>query len=121
MSTMDLLAKIRSLKELETLIIQTVMKMDFSTAEIEIEMPEPDVDIPLQIDEELINEAVDDSVENSSQNKLYIKWSNSYKEAHKLIFSKESMPDDYQKAEKLLLSETNNTLAFYDLGKLYSM
>ena len=49
MSTMDLLAKIRSLKELETLIIQTVMKMDFSTAEIEIEMPEPDVDIPLQI------------------------------------------------------------------------
>ena len=86
MSTMDLLAKIRSLKELETLIIQTVMKMDFSTAEIEIEMPEPDVDIPLQIDEELINEAVDDSVDNSSQNKLYIKWSNSYKEAHKLIF-----------------------------------
>ena len=79
------------------------------------------MDIPLPIDEEVINEIVDDSVENSPQNKFYIKWSDSYKEAHKLIYSKESMPDDYKKAEKLLLSEFNNMLALYDLGKLYSM
>lgn len=31
------------------------------------------------------------------------------------------MPDDYKKAENLLLSESNNVLALYDLGKLYSM
>ncbi len=103
------------------IIIKTVMQMKFPTADIEIEMPEPDLNIPLQIDEEVINETVDNSVENSPQNKLYIKWSDSYKDAHKLIFSKESTPDDYKKAEKLLLSESNNTLALYDLGKLYSV
>ena len=31
------------------------------------------------------------------------------------------MPDDYKKAEKLLLSELNNVLVLHDLGKLYSM
>ena len=30
------------------------------------------------------------------------------------------MPDDYKKAENLLLSESNNVLALYDLGRLYS-
>ena len=38
-----------------------------------------------------------------------------------MILSKDLRPDDYQKAEKLLLSETNNVLALYALGKLYSM
>lgn len=111
----------KEFKSVKNMIVQTVLQMNFQAPEIEIEMPEPDMDIPLAIDEEVINETVDNSVENSPQNKLYIKWSDSYKEAHKLIFSKESMPDDYQKAEKLLLSESNNVLAFYDLGKLYSM
>lgn len=111
----------KEFRSVKNMIIQTVLQMNFQAPEIEIEMPEPDMDIPLAIDEEVINETVDNSVENSPQNKLYIKWSDSYKEAHKLIFSKESMPDDYQKAEKLLLSESNNVLAFYDLGKLYSM
>ena len=52
---------------------------------------------------------------------MYIKWSDSYKEAHKLILSKKLTLDDYKKAENLLLSESNNVLALYDLGKLYSM
>ena len=106
------------------MIIRTVMQMKFPTVDMEIESPEPteiDLDIPLQIDEKVINETVDNSVGNSPQNKLYIKWNNSYKEAHKLIFNKESTLEDYKKAEQLLLSESNNTLAFYDLGKLYSM
>lgn len=110
----------KAFKSVKNMIVQTVIQMNFPVHEIEVEMPEPDLDIPLQIDEELMNEAVDESVENSSHNKLYIKWSDSYKEAHKLILSKESMPDDYKKAKKLLLSESNNVLAFYDLGKLYS-
>ena len=111
----------KEFKSVKNMIVQTVLKMDFPMHEIEVEMPEPDFDIPLQIDEEVINETVDNSVENSTQNKLYIKWSDSYKDAHKLIFSKESTLEDYKKAEELLLSESNNTLALYDLGKLYSM
>lgn len=111
----------KAFKSVKNMIVQTVLQMNFQVPEIEVEMPEPDIDIPLPIDEEEINETVDDSVENSTQNKLYIKWSDSYKEAHKLIFSKETTPDNYKKAEKLLQSESNNVLALYDLGKLYSM
>lgn len=111
----------KEFKSVKNMIVQTVMQMDFSVHEIEVEMPESDLDIPIQIDEEVINETVDNSVENSTQNKLCIKWSDSYKNSHKLILSKESMLDDYKKAEKLLLSESNNVLALYDLGKLYYM
>ena len=111
----------KEFKSVKNMIVQTVLQMNLQVPEIEVEMPEPDMDILLPIDEEGINGTVDNSVENSTQNKLYIKWSDSYKEAHKLIFSSESTPDDYKKAEKLLLSEANNILALYDLGKLYSM
>ena len=114
----------KEFKSVKNMIVQTVMQMEFPTVDIEIEIPEPteiDLDIPMNINEELIDETIDDIVEISLQSKLYIKWSDSYKEAHRLIFNKESKLDDYKKAEDLLLSESNNTLAFYDLGKLYSM
>ena len=113
----------KEFKSVKNMVVQTVLKMDFPIHEIEVEMPEPteiDFDIPIEM-EEVINEAVDDGVENSPQSKLYIKWSDSYKEAHKLILNKESTLEDYKKAEKLLLSESNNVLALYDLGKMYSM
>ena len=110
----------KEFKFVKNMIVQTVLQLNFPVHEIEVEMPEPDLDIPLQIDIEVINETVDNSAEKSTQNKLYIKWSDSYKEAHKLIFNKESTLEDYKKAEQLLLSESNNVLAFYDLGKLYS-
>ncbi len=111
----------KEFRSVKNMIVQTVLQMDFQAPEIEAEMPEPNMDNPLPIDEEVINETVDNSVKNSTQNKLYIKWSNLYKEAHKLIFSKESTLDDYKKAEKILLSESNNVLALYALGKMYSM
>ena len=114
----------KEFKSVKNMIVQTVLKMDFPIHEIEVEMPEPTeigLDIPMLIDEEAINEAVDNSVESSTQNKFYIKWSDSYKESHQLIFNKESTLEDYKKAEELLLSESNNVLALYDLGKLYSM
>ncbi len=111
----------KEFRSVKNMIVQTVMKMDFPVPEIEVEMPEPDLNLPIQIEEELINDTVDESVENNSQKKLYIKWSDSYKEAHKLILSNESTQDDYKKAEKILLSESNNMLVLYDLGKLYSM
>ena len=110
----------KEFKSVKNMIVQTVLKMDFPMHEIEVEMPEPDFDIPLQIDDELIDETLTDSVEISPQSKLYMKWSDSYKEAHKLILSKESTLDDYKKAEKLLLSESNNVLVLFELGKLYS-
>ena len=113
----------KEFKSVKNMIVQTVSQMDFPIHEIEVEMPEPteiDLNIPIEM-EEVINEAVDDGVENSPPNKYYIKWSESYKEAHKLILSKESTLDDCKKAEKLLLLELNNVLALYDLGKLYSM
>lgn len=111
----------KEFRSVKNMIVQTVLQMNLQSPEIEVEMPEPDLDTSLPIDEEVIKETVDNSVENFPQKKLYIKWSDSYKEAHKLILSKESRPDDYQKAEKLLLSESNSILALYDLGKLYSM
>ena len=114
----------KEFKSVKNMIVQTVLQMDFSKQEIAVEMPEPteiDFDIPIEMKEEVISEAVDDYVENSPQEKLYIKWSDSYKEAHKLILSEKSNVDDYKKAEELLLSESNNTLALYDLGELYSM
>ena len=107
----------------KNMIIRTVIQMEFPMTDIEIEIPEPteiDLDISLPIDVEAINETVDDSIEKSNQNKLYINWSDLYKEAHKLIYSKKSTLDDYKKAEKILLSEFNNVLALYDLGRLYS-
>ncbi len=107
----------KEFRAVKNMIVQTVLQMNLQSPEIEVEMPEPDLDTSLPIDEEVIKE----TVENSTQNKLYIKWSDSYKEVHKLIFSNESTPDDYKKAEKILLSESNNVLALYDLGKLCSM
>ena len=111
----------KEFRSVKNMIIQTVIKMEFPTFNIEIEMPEPDFDIPLQIDDEVINDAVDNNIKKSDQNKFYIKWSESYKEAHKLIYNKESTLDDYKKAEKLLFSESDNVLAINSLGRLYAM
>ena len=105
------------------MIIRTVMQMKFPTVDMGIESPEPteiDLDIPPSIDEGIIDEAVGDSIENPPPNRYYIKWSDSYMEAHKLIYNKNSTLEDYKKAENLLLSESNNVLALYDLGRLYS-
>ena len=61
-------------------------------------------------------------VDDTPKSKYYLKWSNSYKEACKLIYNKKSKLEDFQKAEQLLLSESQsgNVLAIHYLGKLYS-
>lgn len=55
------------------------------------------------------------------QSSCYLKWSDNYKQACKLIYDKKSRLEDFQKAKQLLLSESQagNVLADYDLGKLY--
>lgn len=97
-------------KSVKNMIIQTVLKTELPAADIEIEAPVPDVDIPQIIEE-------------NSSAQFYLKWSDDYKNACKIIKEKSSEILDFQKAEKILLSEaeTGNVLAMFELGKLYSM
>ncbi|MFP9035913.1 hypothetical protein, partial [Enterococcus faecalis] len=61
-------------------------------------------------------------IDDFPKSKYYLKWSTSYKEACKLIYNRQSKLEDFQKAERLLISEaqSGNVLAIHDLGKLYS-
>ena len=104
------LAQNNVFKSMKNMIIQTVLKMEFPTADIEIEAPVPDVDIPQIIEE-------------NSSDKYCLKWSDDYKNACKIIKEKSSEIADCKIAEQLLLSEVNaeNVLAMFELGKLYSM
>lgn len=97
-------------KSIKNMIIQTVLKMELPTVDIEMETPEPNVDIPWIIEENL-----------SAQ--YCLKWSDDYKNACKIIKEKSSGTSDFQTAERLLLSESDNgnVLAMFELGKLYSM
>lgn len=67
--------------------------------------------------------AVTVDVDDTPKNKYYFKWSTAYKKACKLTYNKKSKHEDFQKAEQILLAEsqTVNVLAIYDLGKLYSI
>ena len=140
------LADNKEFKSVKNMIIQTVLDMNSPVVDIEIEEPELTVktddditDIPPQIDE--FDNAIyfdnDDMAANgfscsskispkepddSPKSKYYLKWSNAYKEACKLIYNKQSKLEDFQKAEQLLLNESGagNVLAIHDLGKLYS-
>ena len=104
------LAQNNVFKSMKNMIIQTVLKIEFPTADIEIEAPVPDVDIPQIIEE-------------NSSDKYCLKWSDDYKNACKIIKEKSSEIADCKIAEQLLLSEVNaeNVLAMFELGKLYSM
>ncbi len=140
------LADNKEFKSVKNMIIRTVLDMNSPVVDIEIEEPEltektdDDItDIPPQIDE--FDNAIyfdnDDMAANgfscsskispkepddSPKSKYYLKWSNAYKEACKLIYNKQSKLEDFQKAEQLLLNESGagNVLAIHDLGKLYS-
>ena len=134
----------KEFKSVKNMIVQTVLDMNSPVIDIEIEEPEltektdDDItDIPPQIDEfdndnltaEDLNLNVEnevtvgtDSTDKTPKSKYYLKWSNEYKEACRIIYDKSSKPEDFKKAEQLLLSESNsgNILAIHDLGKLYS-
>lgn len=99
------------------MIIQQVLQMQFPAEEmsvVEPELPEHFVEMEIlpQIDEEPID----------SENQYYLKWSDNYKTACKIIYDKQSKTEDFQKAEQLLLSETKsgNVLVMFELGKLYT-
>ena len=136
----------KEFKSVKNIIIQTVLDLNSPVIDIEIEEPEltektddDDItDIPPQFDEsdnavyfdndKLTAEDLNRNVENevtadtdkTPKRKYYIKWSKAYKEACRIIYDKSSKPEDFKKAEQLLLSEPKNVLAIHDLGKLYS-
>ena len=129
----------KEFKSVKNMIVQTVLDMNSPVVDIEIEEPEltektdnDDItDIPPMFDNANMADgdftwndknAVTSDTYKTPKSKYYLKWSNEYKEACRIIYDKSSKPEDFKKAEQLLLSESNsgNILAIHDLGKLYS-
>ena len=134
---------IRTVLDMNNLIVDAAVKEPEPTEQSEND--DSTIDVPPQFDESEQSEndkmifsdnddftaedfiwsdenAVTVDVDNTPKSKYYLKWSNSYKEACKLIYNKQSKLEDFQKAEQLLLNESRsgNVLAIQDLGKLYS-
>lgn len=106
------------------MVIQTIMQMQPSV----IEISEPEPPEPGFFDEAILFDGIPSDAlqsENSTEEhveKFHLKWSDNYKTACKIIHDKQSRTEDFQKAEQLLLSETEsgNALAMFELGKLYT-
>lgn len=110
----------KEFKSVKNMIIKTMLGMNDFSENIEIQEPVPNEfseEIEVYFDENISQE----EPENAST-KFYIKWSDDYKSACRLIYDKNSKLNDFKNAEKLLIkeSESGNILATYDLGKLYS-
>lgn len=58
--------------------------------------------------------------EKSAAGGFRLEWSDDYRAAQDIIYDKDSDTADYKQAERLLLSEGNNVLAFDALAKLYA-
>ena len=134
---------IRTVLDMNNLIVDAAVKEPEPTEQSEND--DSTIDVPPQFDESEQSEndkmifsdnddftaedfiwsdenAVTVDVDNTQKSKYYLKWSNSYKEACKLIYNKQSKLEDFQKAEQILLSESQsgNVLAIHYLGKLHS-
>ena len=111
------------------MIIRTVLDMNNHVVDAVVqdtELTVSDIDDPYVVISQLVDET--EPFENTvttdfvAESNYYLKWSNNYKEACKLIYDKQSKLEDFQKAEQLLLTESKsgNVLAIHDLGKLHS-
>ena len=111
------------------MIIRTVLDMNNRVVDAVVqdtELTVSDIDDPDVVISQLVDET--EPFENTvttdfvAESNYYLKWSNNYKEACKLIYDKNSKLEDFQKAEPLLLTESKsgNVLAIHDLGKLHS-
>lgn len=129
----------KEFKSVKNMIVQTVLDMNSPVVDIEIEEPEltektdnDDItDISPMFDNDNMADgdftwndknAVTSDTYKTPKSRYYIKWSNEYKEACRIIYDKSSKPEDFKKAEQILIfeSEKGNLLAIHDLGKLYS-
>ena len=116
------------------MIIRTVLDMNNRVVDAVVqdtELTASDIDDPDVVTSQLVDETEQFENDNTvttytadyvSDSNYYLKWSNNYQEACKLIYDKNSKLEDFQKAEQLLLSESqlDNVLAIHDLGKLHS-
>ena len=116
------------------MIIRTVLDMNNHVVDAVVqdtELTASDIDDPDVVTSQLVDETEQFENDNTvttytadyvSDSNYYLKWSNNYQEACKLIYDKNSKLEDFQKAEQLLLSESqlDNVLAIHDLGKLHS-
>lgn len=123
----------KAFKSVKNMIIQTVLDMESPILNFDVAEAEPilsdtdkyDIEISPLLDESEQSEeectAVVETVDFVSDSKYYLQWSKNYKEACKLIYDKNSKLEDFQKAEQLLLveSQSGSVLATHDLGKLY--
>ena len=126
----------KEFRPVKNMIIRTVLKMDKPLTEDNAPVPTEttdtdDTDPPIDYGDELSpNDFIFDSADAvevdlsdfTPPSKYTLKWSDDYKSACKLIYDKHSELEDYNKAEKLLLSEAakGNALAIHELGKLYA-
>ena len=129
----------KEFKSVKNMIVQTVLDMNSPVIDIEIEEPEltektdnDDItDIPPMFDNDNMADgdftwndknAVTSDTYKTPKSRSYLKWSNEYKKACRIIYDKSSKPEDFKKAEQILISESEkgNLLAIHDLGKLYS-
>ena len=124
----------KEFKSVKNMIIRTVLDMNNHVVDAVVqdtELTVSDIDDPDVVISQLVDEteqsaedctAAIDTADFVSGSKYYLKWSNNYKEACKLIYDKNSKLEDFQKAEQLLLTESKsgNVLAIHDLGKLLS-
>ena len=116
------------------MIIRTVLDMNNRVVDAVVqdtELTVSDIDDPDVVISQLVDETEQFENDNTvttytadyvSYSNYYLKWSNNYQEACKLIYDKNSKLEDFQKAEQLLLTESKsgNVLAIHDLGKLHS-
>ena len=116
------------------MIIRTVLDMNNHVVDAVVqgtELTASDIDDPDVVTSQLVDETEQFENDNTvttytadyvSDSNYYLKWSNNYQEACKLIYDKNSKLEDFQKAEQLLLTESKsgNVLAIHDLGKLHS-
>lgn len=110
----------KEFKSVKNMIIKTMLGMNDFSENIEIQEP-----VPNEFSEETevyFDENISQEEPENASTKFYIKWSDDYKSACRLIYDKNSKLNDFKNAEKLLIkeSESGNILATYDLGKLYS-
>lgn len=126
---MSVLTDNKVFQPVRNMIIRTVLDMDSHVVDAVVqdtELTVSDIDDPDVVISQLVDET--EQFENTfptdfvAESNYYLKWSNNYQEACKLIYDKNSKLEDFQKAEQLLLTESKsgNVLAIHDLGKLHS-
>lgn len=118
----------KAFQPVRNMIIQQVMNMNFPALKID------DKDLEIDAENNFNSEVImpedfifepfipDKYIGENSKNKFYIKWSNDYKSACKIINDKNSNAENYQQAEDMLLeiAESGNVLAMHELGRFYA-